>query len=198
MSIAINDVIKVTAALDMVGNAVENVYYFRMDTAPSVTDTAVMNDLAAKLEEVYTHILSYMSDAVTFLEVRGFNVTKDQPMPTVSWPTMTVGGSSSARLPWGVSGLALLRTGVRRVLGRKFFGVFTEADNDDPGVWSGALTIAMAAAAGELVGSFLGSTTLAVILPGVVDKTGAFWAFIEAVASSNPAYQRRRRRGRGS
>lgn len=192
-----NDKITVTAHLQTgVGNTINNVFTFRYEGIGTQADEASMQDLALKLEDFYSALNSHIVDNVAYVDISGFNVTQDRPMPTVNWPTLTAGGSTSDPLPDGVSGLMLLRTGIKRVLGRKFIGGLAEGDNT-AGVWESTLVAALAAAGAELIGSFLGGQTGALWLPGVIDKLGAFWSFIETFASNNPAYQRRRRPGRG-
>jgi hypothetical protein len=197
MSVSSGDIIRVTAVMDSQHGHIENVYYFRSDLPIPAADEDYMADLAVKLESVYGAILSNLSIDTIFTEVQGYNVTTDQPMPTIGWPTLTAGTGAAQSLPAGVSALAILRTGVKRVLGRKFFGLLQTGVLDGDGFLTAGVVTAVATAAGELIGGFLGSETLSGWLPGVRDKTGAFWAFIEAVASNNPGYQRRRRRGRG-
>jgi hypothetical protein len=197
MTVAPNDIIRVTAVLAGPNGAMENVFQFRANVVLDAVDINVMNDLAEKLDTAYGHISPNMSADVVFVEIQGHNLTQNQPMPTVSWPTRTVGGNSAHVGAAQISFLGLLRTGVRRVLGRKYLGGFPPGAIQLAGFFSVDYIPLVAGFLGEFVGSFIAGSTLNTYLPGLKSKTGAFWGFIEGVASANPATQRRRRQGRG-
>jgi len=197
MSVATNDVIRVTAVMSGPSGRIENVFQFRVNSAVAPSDLTVMQDLAQKLDDVYEHMVSIMTGDTVFVEVNGFNVTQDLPMPTVPWPTQTTGESGSSDTPAQVSILALLRTGINRVVGRKFFGGFANGAFDSDGFATSAAITAVGLAAAELIGVFTG-TLLNEYLPGVKSTTsGLFWSFFEALVRSVPATQRRRRKDRG-
>jgi hypothetical protein len=156
-----------------------------------------MTDLAQKLDDAYDHLGAALTSDTIFVEVQGFDLTQDRPLPTVTWPTQTVGSGGADSYAAQVSLLGLLRTGVARVLGRKFIGGLATGITDTNGFVTSAGMTLMGAFLAELVGTFI-STSLNSYTPGVKSKTsGLFHAFIEGVASGVPAVQRRRRQGRG-
>lgn len=197
MTVHSGDVIKVTAVMSGPSGAIMNVYHFHCTTIIDGDDTTVMEDLAQKLDDAYSNIADYLTGHTIFVEVRGFNVTQNAPMPTVTWPTQTVGGSAAADNPAQISFMALFRTGVSRVLGRKFFGGVHGSQIDDNGFWKSTLMTAVGQFVSELLGAFTG-TLLNQYVCGVIGKnTGFFYPFLEGLAQAIPAVQRRRRYGRG-
>jgi hypothetical protein len=162
-----------------------------------VIGSLVGDDIGAWLEDVYGEFVVGLPNNLSFDSIAMYNIDQDSPYADVGWPTFTIGGATDAMLPTGVCVLLTLRTGVKRVLGRKYFGPFT-GNNLADGIFEDTLAVAVAGAADFLIGHFFAAGSGNSLLPGVLDKTGAFWAFFEAVASTNPAYQRRRRLGAGS
>jgi hypothetical protein len=119
-------------------------------------------------------------------------------MPTVPWPAQTVGQGVASTVAAQVAGLALLRTGISRIVGRKFIGGLVKDGFDGSGLLNSTNLLNIGAFAGSLIGEFV-ATSLNTYLPGVKStKTGIFWAFIEGLARGVPATQRRRRFGRGA
>jgi hypothetical protein len=197
MTVNANDIIRATAVLEGPSGKIENVYQFRCVVVVGGDDTDVMTDLAQKLDDAYTHLVASMSSDTVFIEVQGFNVTQDAPMPTVPWPSVTAGSASANDMASQVSFLALFRTGVSRVLGRKFLGGFArEALTADGFVSSGSLT-AIAGYIGELIGIFIAASLTSYQLGVLSTVTHTFFAFFEGVAQVVPGSQRRRRQGRG-
>jgi len=192
-----NDRVRATAVLLGPSGEVQNVYYFRFQGVIPAGDLLVMADLADFLDGVYTDINLGIAGNYTYTEVRGFNMTQNVPMPTVSWPNLTTGGGSGGVSPSGVALLVILRTGISRVFGRKYFGGIIDGNIDSDGFWVSGLVSAGITAAGQLLTTFIGSTTLATYLPGIITSTNTFLGFISAVVTNNPSYQRRRRKGRG-
>lgn len=194
---AFHDVIKATARLQGDdGVAIQNVYQFRLDQVGGISDGACMDDLADFLDDAYDLIDDLLADSVTFVDIDFFNKTTAQPMGVRPWPTLTVGSSSGEPLPSGVAPLVVLQTGRNRVIGRKFLPQVGSGQVVD-GNWGSGFLTALAPFAAFLIGGFLGTTSAAPWLPGVVDKLGVFWSFLTAVVGSEPAYQRRRRAGTG-
>jgi len=192
-----NDRIRATAVLLGPSGETQNVYYFRFQGIVPAGDLLVMEDLAEFLDDLYSDINAGIAGNYAYTEVRGFNVTQGVPMPTVEWPTLTVGGGPGASEPAGIALLVVLRTGISRVFGRKYFGGIIDGNLDSDGFWiSGAVT-AWSGAVARLLSTFIGGTTLATYLPGIITSTGQFLGFITSVVTNNPAYQRRRRKGRG-
>jgi len=196
MTVNSGDVVRVTAVMDhSLEGAVMNVYHAKMLGAGS-TDIGFMEKMRDLMDIGYGYIDNFMPDTLDFVEIRGFNVTQSQPMPTFAFNVLTSGGVDVADpLPSVLSCLVVGRTGVNRAIYRKFLGPFTEANQEDA-EWTSAILTAVAqmhnyiktavTVSGELVQVGLYSPTLATWYP-----------IIESVVDSVIAYQRRRRKGRG-
>src|SRR5438034_335734 len=113
MATAANDVCKIVAVMQ--GPQIQeeaNIYHVKVVSTAFTNDTSFMNDAAAYLEDIYTNILSQISNQVAFIRIDGFNLTQNYPLPTVAWPTLTTGSSGGDPLPPGVCALLVGRTGV--------------------------------------------------------------------------------------
>jgi len=192
------DIVRVTAKLKFADvNEVQNVFHFKCANGLGTTGLDFMEASARLLDGMYDHIAPYMVGAVTFDTVAGFNVTKDTPLPDVPWPTQTAGTGGTGTTPTGVAALALLRTGLNRVLGKKYLGPFL-ASLLTGGRWNSTLTGAIALFAVSLLDRYIDLTNGVEMDPGVKTKSGAFRVFTDVVTTDNPVYQRRRREGRGA
>jgi len=190
------DVLRVTPELKLSrGQVHENVFYFRNDGLGTATEGQAEADISQFLDDFYGNFQGRLSSATEFVQIHYFNVTQNAPMSVDTWPSMVNGGDGGQTLPAGASAILGLPTGVLRVRGRKYFGGFTESDNIGDQISSGLAGDILAASV-DLIGSFLGAS-LTAWLPGVLDQSGAFWAFTEAALSLLWASQRRRRFGTG-
>jgi len=191
------DVIRVTAVMnhDLEGT-VQNVWWIKQLTS-TCPDSTFMATMQARLTQSYGYIDEYMPDTLSFDEVRGFNVTQDVPLATVSWSGLTTGGVDVASpLPSVLSCLAFGRTGQNRVILKKYFGPFTE-DNQTDCEWTSAILTGVANLMGSMLADWL-SGPVGTATAGVYSKGQLTWFDIaETVVRSVIAYQRRRKKGRG-
>lgn len=137
------DIIRVaTKLVDILGFQVVNVWHFKCDLiTPPSTDALVMADLAARMELIYTEILTDLHNSLTFLDINFFNVTQDAPMGTLFWPTLTTGGAGGDPMPSQAAAMVRAETGKSRNWARKFFGTFGEGTNTSLGlIVAGAVT----------------------------------------------------------
>lgn len=198
MTIGAGHHLRITAHMKLLGTIdIENVYDVRSNSTGVDTDLHAMEDMAVWLDGAYNEINTLLHTSLLFVDVRGFNVSADEPLPTVPWPSQTAGLDSSDLLATGVSLVTLFHTVKSRVIGRKFIGGFTEQ----------AVTLGLAAASAI---ANLTNFTLDIIagptgtLSGgdfdyvIVDKVGIMRTPVRAVVSAIPGYQRRRRSGVGS
>jgi len=191
------DILKVTARMTQTDTgAIQNVFTLRWEALLPSDDGPVMTHVAQHLDDLYQFLKPHMAGNVLFTDVTGFNHTQNRPMPSANWPVLTAGTGSGDRLPPGVSALAFFRTGLSRVLGRKFFGPIQEGDNTD-----GFISSALLADVVNIIGGILAGDTSILdgghLRHGVLDKGGTFRELTDGTASTNPAYQRRRRSQRG-
>lgn len=193
----VGDIIRVTAVLKTTDQVtVENVFHTRFQSGPVTQDNLVMDDLALWLDTAYDYIKGYMPTGNQFIEVQGFNVTADSPMPPAAWPTQTAGTSGGDITPEGVAALVLFRTAKAHVLGRKFFGTLTET-NITNGLLVASAVTALVNTAIVLIAPYTAVASGNTYLMGIFGKGGVLHAITDIVVRDLPAYQRRRRRGRG-
>jgi len=192
MTVSTNDIIRVNAIMTGPSGRIENVFHFRANNVLSGTDSAVMLDLAQFLDDTYTAISGRMTSDTIFVEVQGFNVTTGNPLPTVPWPTLTAGTGGATDMPAQVAGLGILRTGVARAIGRKFFGGLNTLSFDANGFLTSPAIVDIGTTLGNLTSSFIGASTLNTYLPGIRTVAGLFWGFLSVFVKGSPAVQRRR------
>jgi len=196
MTVNTGDTVRVTAIMNhSLEGDVQNVWWMNQVTG-SATDAQFMQKAAEKLDIAYNYIDQYMPDTLDFVEIAGQNITTGNPLPTVGWPTLTSGGVDVADpLPAALSGLGLGRTGVHRVVFRKFFGPFTEANQIDAS-WDTVIPAAILTLLQYMDDAYASGTGTA--QAGVWSTVFLQWyPLIEVVTRSVAAYQRRRRKGRG-
>lgn len=183
-----------------------NVFYFSaqpFEPCPDYQDIldalAVYFDLAfAPIETMVPNLQSPNDIKVDRVELQDNKITVVENIGTVSWgDTYNPSGSGEAYAP-GVAALALFRTGVGKILGKKYFGQLTETAID-----SGLLH--------SLMITYLGDTLTALLETCIVDAGTAelvpcllstrdqiVHTFTEAEVNPEPAYQRRRKTSVGS
>jgi hypothetical protein len=197
MTVAINDIIRVTAVMDhSLEGTVQNVWYAKQYT-DTATDAQFISGASGRLDTMYGYIDNFMPDTLTFEEIRFFNVTQSAPMATSSWPSLVDGDVDVGHpLPSVMSCLMFTRTAANRVILRKFFGPFTE-ENQQDAEWTTGITNAIAT--GMILWFAAWTSGAGVAQGGVWSPTNAlFYEATTTVVRSVPAYQRRRKRGRGA
>jgi hypothetical protein len=194
---SLNDILRIVPTIEMgVGVTVQNVYYCKVTQAGGIDDGDVLDDMGDWMDDVYTPVQLAMPDDATFEEIKITNVTADVDIGTTSFPTLTQGNASGEPYAPGVAGLVLAFTDKLRHTGRKFFGPFNEGSLTN-GLFSTLNVGRMVDAAVEAYTPFTG-TSGGTYQPVIVDRTTGEGRGVTSVqATSNPAYQRRRRLGRG-
>ena len=201
MTVATNDVIKITAVLlgpDL--QEFNNVFHYQYREGTGVDDATYMAALAQKLDAMYTIINDRVADDVAYDQIRFYNVTQDYPMGTVGWPTLTNGIDLAEPLPSGNAALVTAYTAVKRTYGRKFLPGWTEAMSEGD-TWTAAAFADLQAFAGEWF--------LSVAHPGGGNSYAGVWKvplvdpayfvdFVSMNAREIVAYQRRRKPGVGA
>lgn len=175
-----------------------NVYHLQINNVVALpSDAAFAADLRQYFIDLYTPIIGYMSTRVVFRNAEVFNVTQNTNL--IGWAAETDldGTGTGNALPEGSAALAYLRTATPFRIGRKFLPTFTEAAQDGGVLESAALSAVQGFADAWADAYVLGLTYE---IQAVVYDTAANVARlpIQGVASPSIAYQRRRRRGRGS
>lgn len=194
---SLGDIIEVVAQMVIgVDVTILNVFHARVDEAGGVSDEDVVDDLGEWMDGVYDNIDSNMEENVDFDLITYKNISAEVDLGASGWPTLTSGGYVGERLPEGVAGLSLARTGAPRHAGRKYWGGFGEGHVAD-GLWGPSVLANMAAAASDAYTPFTSSNGYE-YTPVVVDRTTGEGREPNTLVTTNvPAYQRRRRPGTG-
>lgn len=175
---------------------VVNVWHIGYSDKPS-DQADFYTDIAEFLSDMYASVTADMSDLVIHNRIELYNQGTNSPEAWIGSSSEFNGTNTNDPVPTGVSALIYCRTSTSRCIGKKYLPPFTEEQTLD-GVWN-ATTIGhlntMAAKWGEVFVASNGTTLRA----GIWRKlANAITYPISNQSSSIPAYQRRRRIGRGS
>jgi hypothetical protein len=197
MAVGVNDILRITAVMSFgAGVSVQNVYRVKVTGFPTGSESDVMTDMAAWLDDAYGELEPFISSVLSFEEVRGFNETRDEPLPTTAWPVLTQGGVSVDYLPTANAMLVLFRTGLAKVIGRKFIAGLVE-DRVTAGELTSTMISALAAYALTVMAGPNGVASGGTFEYAIIDKLGIARAPVEFVVRTAVAFQRRRKPGRG-
>lgn len=198
MTLQEGEVIEAAARLEFDATEdVVNVYQMQLTSGGPVADADVLNDVVEYLEIAYTLILTLLSVLTTFRDIRVSNVTQQTVLGIVPWDTLSAGDATADALAPGVAGLVSFGTTIPRVSPRKYLGVFTEAHINASGLLGGGWNTQAANYAAQMLGEVVvdgHGYTYGYLSP----KTDNFEAAVTALFTNVPAYQRRRKQGRGS
>lgn len=197
MTVLGGDTLRVTAVQSFgVAASAMNVYSFRCLGTGPWDDADVMEVVEVHLSSIYNHTNAFTVSLINPVEIRAFNDTQNAPIATVPWTTWAGGTAAQEPLPYGVAILVLFRTSVPRVLGRKFLPGCGEG-NCSGAAFDATVLAGATAYAGNLMTDYTDVGLGLTLQYRIKDKFGGEHIPSEAVVSLNPAYQRRRRAGRG-
>ncbi len=197
MAVADSDVLQAAARLEYEGvEDVVGVYQFRKDDAGSIGDTPAIDDILEFLEDIYTFLAVVIPVLTLFRDITIRNLTQAVLMGTFSWPTLTAGSGSGSAVPPGVAGMASFPTAIPRVILRKYWLPYTTTNMESDGTLSSGALTAQTSAAALLLTTFA-ATNAEWDYGYLSPKTGTFVLPTSALITDIPAYQRRRKQGRG-
>lgn len=194
----INDVIEITMEGEFDSTEdVQNVFQMICGSTTIATQAEWQTDLNTIVNALLNIMKGYASIITWWRSYRVRNLTQGTPTEQYYLSPAVQGILTGDSLASGVCALWVFRTNIPGVTLRKFLGPPTENVNDAGGKWSS---------------SFLatGAADLATMMAGFTAAKSQWWyghyhvptaspAFpTSAFMPSEPAYQRRRRRGRGS
>lgn len=196
MTVAIGDIVRITAVVSMLGQEFVNVHHLITVANSTPDDTTFMASMQAILAGLYAHPENHQSDELRYERIEGQNVTQDVLLPQTNWTGNPTGDDLGHPLPTQVSANVFWPTLVPRVRCTTFLPGFGEAANDDEGRWtSGAQTDLQ-----TFGDDFIGNLTFG----GITVRKGAYNAtldrfteLVNAVVPSRSRTQRRRRVGVG-
>lgn len=191
------DILRVVPSLKLgLDVTIQNSYHVKVTEAEGVDDEDALTDMADYMEDIYGELNPSLTDVMTYEEIKVTNVTTDVDIGLIDWPSLTTGGAATETYAPGVAGLVLANTGDLRHQGRKFFGPYAEGPLTD-GLFNSANVTRLGDAATEAYNTRVG-TSGATYQPVIVDReTGEARPVTTVQVTANPAYQRRRRAGRG-
>lgn len=174
-----------------------NVWHVLMDNTVGTVWATAVQAVQTYMDTIYQALKVQLSNQVDSLAISIANATQATTIGTVAWENVWVGSVAGDPTAAGVCAFTWGRTYTPRVQIRKYFGVFGETGMTD-GSWVGAVQAAGTAAMDYHIGAraIFGGWTLTGVAFNRTLKTHVF--AVSSDTSAEPAYQRRRRRGRGS
>jgi hypothetical protein len=192
------DILRLGALLDFEGvYDIVNVWHVKVTEGGGIDWATATLRIQSYLDMLYDEIKASLSEAVGTGAISVANVTQSTTLGSIPWsPTWAGTGAGDYTAP-GVCLFAWGRTLTPRVQIRKYFGVFPEGALTD-GVFITAPRVAVQALMDiHIEDTFIAAGTnfqgVAYNRTLLTHKTA-----VSADTSAEPAYQRRRKRGRGS
>lgn len=199
MANAIGDILRVAARLhhELTGDMV-NVFHYRIKAGTALSDVQVLDDIALGMDTLYTEIVGDLNNTVGFADINIFNESKNAPVGTAPWPSLTGGTSSSHMLPSTVAAFVRATTGQSRNWAKKFIGGLTEDANTSTGVIGSGVLSDLASWGALWLINIVGSGTNE-YEPVVHHNQSGTWRLLTDIIIRNVwAQVRKRRIGRGS
>lgn len=198
MAVNTNDVIEVSARCEFGGvEDVINVYQFRMTTAGPVDDDDVMLDLGLWLEDVYQPVITSQTNDFAYRDIAFRNVTQSTVMGTIAWPTYTAGAAAPNNIPPGLAALINFATNKARVILKKYIGGWILSGLEADGTFTGGLVALMLSLGIRLLSGWVGA--YGTYEYGYLSPKTLSWEVpVGYTVTDVPAYQRRRKQGRGA
>lgn len=172
-----------------------NVHYVSMGGSQPASEVAARTDLYAYFNDLYADVIVDVVDNIQHQRIDVWDALTGNPEFTGSASTPLHGTGTAEMLPEAASAFVYGRTGIKRRIARKFLPTFGETSLVD-GVWSSTVQTRLQAFCDKWETTYTGangSTWHAVVFT----PPSIFTDISEALYSTRPAYQRRRRLGRG-
>lgn len=201
MAVSLNDIIRVAVRMSGPdGQDIINVWHLLVSTLSGGDNDDVLADIATIVQTIYDHVKPAITGNQSDRDISAQNLNNSELLGTTSWDASWQGTATGDELPATVSPFSLFRTGLSRRLGKKYWGVTTEAVQTDGAITLSAAQTGLANAIAAVIGGFTGGTTSNVYVVGTYNEnlTPAFVPFNEAVYRGNLRQQRRRYPGVGS
>ena len=198
MTIQPLDVLEMTARTEFNGvEDVANVYQMEYQGGAAITDAQGITDVISFLEALYAIFIGAQTILQLYRDIRVGNKTQGTVFGRFPWPTLVGGGDVAFSTAPGTAILSSFSTGIPRVTPRKYWGVFCADNMDADGTWGGIITATLAAATAFMLTPYVGVS--GTWLYGYLSpKTLSFVVPNGSSTGDIPAYQRRRKQGKGS
>lgn len=196
--VELGDILRLGAVMELSSAfEVANVYHVVVSSGDDRSLAAASLDIQEYMDEIYANIAAIMTDEIApdFLTMQ--NVTQSLTFGAFAWGNFAGGSSAEQMTAPGVCVFTWARTLKPRVQIRKYYGIFTESVMTD-GAWIASVRNACSNALVDHVNEFVGSNGMGIT--GVAYNRTLLTSTVglSVASSEEPAYQRRRKRGRGS
>ena len=200
MSVVQNDILECAARMEFdASEDVVNVFQFEYQSVAPLTDQQGVDDVIEFLEAIYTIVRIAMVVLTTFRDIAVTNTTQGLAYGAFPWPTLVAGAELQDPMVPGsamLSNFATLTPGVQL---RKYWGVLSEGHTGADALFTAAALAQLAPANALMLIPFVATNgTWQFGHFSSVPLPPAFITPTAAVVSAIPAYQRRRKQGRGS
>ena len=199
MAWAEGDVCRVSAKMSLLNSIdVVNVWHAKLLSETTPTNAEVLEDMAERLDDQYAILAPSLTTSLAFTEIQAYGLNPTVPLGVTSWPTLTTGDNDTAdMLVTGAAALIKFSTEALRGQGKKYIGGLTEGQIAG-GIISGATLLSALVTFAAMSSSAFVSANGNTWRWGIYrEATGSFWRYVEAIVSTVPAYQRRRKLGVG-
>jgi len=193
------DIVELTTIAEYNGSEdIMNVYAFERTSGFSVDDESFIEDMKELAEAIILIAKGLVTVAVVFNRIRIRNLTQDVSLGEVSLAAPIDGTATGSSLPSGVAGLLVFSTTKPKCIGKKYFGPPSEDQLSAPGLFTTGFTDGLVDLGDLLLDPIV--VTNGGYQYVVVSTTTPFLAQLPTSArvTNVPAYQRRRKIGRGS
>jgi hypothetical protein len=200
MALAVGDILRVAArhTFRSVDDMV-NVFHCTTVTVPGPnTNAALLADISEWVSRAYTSVQAHLQNDLVATDIAVFNVSDDSPVGVVSWSGGYSGGTGSGQaLPLAVAALALISTTAKRTQGRLYLSGLGEGELNDS-LWDATFVAAYAAMIDTIVDLDTETNGFQHVYGVWKRSDGQMYAVSSIRIQTIPAYQRRRKPGRGS
>lgn len=179
---------------------VVNVLHFTVEDVPgTLDDDKLLTDVSSLVSEAWGSLSSVINAGLEPYLIDVYNISQDYPIGQTIWSLglWSGGGASGDPLPEGVAALVIWPTSVKRVQGKSYIGVMSEAS-----LTGGTFTSATVSALEDWADILMSQTVQTNGYSfgfGIWSRVGGTMTQPNGKRISTlPAYQRRRRIGRGS
>lgn len=198
MTVVDNDVLVASARSEFNGvEDIVNVFQFHKQSGGPQDDADVFDDIVLIMESIYTLVKAMQTIQTIYRDITVRNKTQSTILGTSGWPTLLTGDYDGGNPPPGVSALLSFTSPYPRIGGRKYWGGLDQSTLEGDGTLVVGAVTALNEIAVLMTGGFV-KTTGTYVYGVTRTSDGSFIYLWDWVVTDIPAYQRRRRQGRGS
>lgn len=192
------DVLRLGAGLVFEGvYDIVNVWHVEVTAGGGIGYAAAVPDIQEYINDLYDNIKVILNDQMGVGSISLANVTQNTTFGAIPWSPGWAGSESGEQGPPGVCVFCWARTLRPRTQIRKYFGVFGEVRLAS-GVWDATARDNCEDVMAAHIASFVATGGLTMVGVAYNYEFARATRALSVASSAEPAYQRRRKRGRGS